>query len=102
MILVKVTMMFCKNNRWEHVMEYSREINSLLANSESSGNLVIEDPKALLKVIIDFSIRYCFVAAYLIFRIQYLTGPWKSERGGANQFKSCMGADGNILCRQAI
>ncbi|CAI9755679.1 unnamed protein product [Fraxinus pennsylvanica] len=34
---------------WEHVMEYSREINSLLANSKSSGNVVIEDPKALLK-----------------------------------------------------
>ncbi|PIN10666.1 Nuclear pore complex component (sc Nup85) [Handroanthus impetiginosus] len=36
---------------WEHVMEYSKEINSLLGNSKSSATPTIEDPKSVLKKI---------------------------------------------------
>ncbi|KAL0372140.1 UNVERIFIED_CONTAM: Nuclear pore complex protein [Sesamum calycinum] len=34
---------------WEHVMEYSKEINSLLGNAKSSIPPTIEDPKTVLK-----------------------------------------------------
>ncbi|KAI3454093.1 hypothetical protein Pfo_010756 [Paulownia fortunei] len=34
---------------WEHVMEYSKEINLLLCNSKSSVTPIIEDPKTVLK-----------------------------------------------------
>ncbi|KAL0407750.1 UNVERIFIED_CONTAM: Nuclear pore complex protein [Sesamum radiatum] len=34
---------------WEHVMEYSKEINSLLGNTKSSVPPTIEDPKTVLK-----------------------------------------------------
>ncbi|KAK4422266.1 Nuclear pore complex protein [Sesamum alatum] len=34
---------------WEHVMEYSKEINSLLGNTKSSVTPTIEDPKTVLK-----------------------------------------------------
>ncbi|KAL0327537.1 UNVERIFIED_CONTAM: Nuclear pore complex protein [Sesamum angustifolium] len=34
---------------WEHVMEYSKEINSLLGNTKSSIPPTIEDPKTVLK-----------------------------------------------------
>ncbi|KAK6129681.1 hypothetical protein DH2020_036547 [Rehmannia glutinosa] len=36
---------------WEHVMEYIREINSLLGNSKPSVSSMIEDPKTVLKKI---------------------------------------------------
>ncbi|KZV37197.1 hypothetical protein F511_04616 [Dorcoceras hygrometricum] len=38
-----------KKDWWEHVMEYSREISSLLGNSNSSPSPIIEDAKVILK-----------------------------------------------------
>lgn len=36
--------------RWEYVMDYSKDINSLLGNPKSLPSPVIEDPKAVLQV----------------------------------------------------
>lgn len=36
--------------RWEYVMEYSKDISSLLGHPKSSPDPVIEDPKEVLKV----------------------------------------------------
>ncbi|KAL8499199.1 hypothetical protein ACS0TY_022246 [Phlomoides rotata] len=36
---------------WEHVMEYSKEINSLLGDSKSSVTPTIEDPKTVLNIV---------------------------------------------------
>lgn len=36
--------------RWQYIMEYSKEINSLLGNPKPSPNLAIEDQKTVLKV----------------------------------------------------
>lgn len=44
--------------RWEYVLEYSKDINSLLGNQKSPPQLLIEDPKAVLKVNIWFQIFF--------------------------------------------
>ncbi|KAL7150779.1 hypothetical protein ABFS83_05G136200 [Erythranthe nasuta] len=36
---------------WEHVMDYSKEISSLLSNSKSSATPIIEDPKTVLRTV---------------------------------------------------
>ncbi|XP_010526106.1 PREDICTED: nuclear pore complex protein NUP85 isoform X2 [Tarenaya hassleriana] len=38
-----------QNGWWEYVMEYSKDIKSLLCSSKSSGAPLIEDPKAVVK-----------------------------------------------------
>lgn len=44
-------------------MEYSKEISSLLGNSNSSPTPIIEDPKVILKVNLGFERIFAFVAA---------------------------------------
>lgn len=39
------------NFRWEYVLEYSREINSLLGSPKSTSETILEDPKEVIKVI---------------------------------------------------
>lgn len=78
-------------------MEYSKEINSLLGNPKSAPTSVIEDPKAVLKV--DLCLYFLDVkykALSLIF-FYCLLGSW-----GTHLFKRCMGANGDVLCWQAI
>lgn len=36
--------------RWEYVLEYSKDISSLLGNQTSTTQSLIEDPKEVLKV----------------------------------------------------
>lgn len=43
--------------RWEFVMEYSKGISSLLDNAKSLPNLVIDDPKTVLKVNLCFLLQ---------------------------------------------
>lgn len=40
--------------RWEYVMEYSKDISSLLDNAKSLPNSMIDDPKTVLKVNLYF------------------------------------------------
>lgn len=42
--------LFYENIRWEYVMEYSKDICSLLGSTKSPPGSVIEDPKTILKV----------------------------------------------------
>lgn len=41
---------FCCEIRWEYVLEYSKDISSLLGNQTSTTQSLIEDPKEVLKV----------------------------------------------------
>lgn len=48
--------------RWKYVMEYSKEIGSLLGYSKSPAGCVIEDPKTVLKV--NLQCLYGFLVLY--------------------------------------
>lgn len=47
--------------RWEYVMEYSKDIKSLLSDTISSPAPLIEDPKSVIKVRKSF----WFITGYL-------------------------------------
>lgn len=53
---------------WEYVMEYSKDINSLLSNPILSSNPVIEDPKTILKIVEEPT---CLKAAWELMEIFY-------------------------------
>ncbi|XP_075522487.1 nuclear pore complex protein NUP85 [Primulina tabacum] len=69
-----------KKDWWEHVMEYSKEISSLLGNSNSSPTPKIEDPKVILKKVEEpISLR----AAWELMEIFYVdkqAQTWLPER----------------------
>ncbi|XP_073147323.1 nuclear pore complex protein NUP85-like [Henckelia pumila] len=69
-----------KKDWWEHVMEYSKELGSLLGNSNSSPTPLIEDPKAILKKVEEpISLR----AAWELMEIFYVdkqAQTWLPER----------------------
>ncbi|KAF6164182.1 hypothetical protein GIB67_010152 [Kingdonia uniflora] len=53
---------------WQHVIEYSKEINSLLGNPEPPPSSLIEDPKTVLKVVEEPT---CLKAAWELMEIFY-------------------------------
>ncbi|XP_019184919.1 PREDICTED: nuclear pore complex protein NUP85 [Ipomoea nil] len=69
------------NAEWsEHVMEYSKEINSLLGNPKSAPTSVIEDPKAVLKEVEEPT---CLKGAWELMEMFYAdkqSQAWISER----------------------
>lgn len=58
--------------RLQYVMEYSKEINSLLGNPNSSPSLAIEDSRELLKVNIFLSGRMVNFNGIFGFKLQIL------------------------------
>ncbi|KAK9273889.1 hypothetical protein L1049_018701 [Liquidambar formosana] len=65
---------------WEYVMEYSKDINSLLGSSNSPPNSVIEDPKTVLKKVEEPT---CLKAAWELMEIFYAdkqAQAWLPER----------------------
>ncbi|PON67820.1 Nucleoporin [Parasponia andersonii] len=65
---------------WEYVMEYSKEIGSLLGNAKSPAGSVIEDPKTVLKTVEEPT---CLKAAWELMEIFYAdkqSQPWLHER----------------------
>ncbi|XP_027183264.1 nuclear pore complex protein NUP85 [Coffea eugenioides] len=65
---------------WQYIMEYSREINSLLGNPKPSPSLAIEDQKTVLK---DVQKPTCFKAAWELMEIFYAdqhSQAWIPER----------------------
>lgn len=108
--------------RWDYIIEYSKEIKSLLGDQKLPPNSAIEDPRTILQVVLCplswfqifllhfgwLSINlwpYNYKDAYLyesFLNKQLPLYNFYLESWGANLFESCMGADGNILCWQAI
>ncbi|KAL5783313.1 hypothetical protein ACOSP7_008342 [Xanthoceras sorbifolium] len=65
---------------WEYVLEYSREINSLLGNRQSPPCPLIEDPKAVLKKMEEPT---CLKAAWELMELFYadkLSQAWLPEQ----------------------
>ncbi|GAB4837215.1 Nucleoporin nup85 [Ancistrocladus abbreviatus] len=65
---------------WVYVMEYSKEINSLLGNSKSSPSSVIDDPRTIVKVVEEPT---CLKAAWELLEIFYAdkqSQAWLPER----------------------
>ncbi|KAL5558664.1 hypothetical protein UlMin_034875 [Ulmus minor] len=65
---------------WEYVMEYSKDIGSLLGNPKSSTSPLIEDPKAVLETVEKPT---CLKAAWELMEIFYAdkqSQPWLPER----------------------
>ncbi|OWM82857.1 hypothetical protein CDL15_Pgr029218 [Punica granatum] len=65
---------------WEYVMEYSKDINSLLGNPKSSKNSLIEDPKTFVQKSEEPT---CLKAAWELMEMFYadkLSQPWLPER----------------------
>ncbi|KAF8407088.1 hypothetical protein HHK36_006213 [Tetracentron sinense] len=65
---------------WEHVMEYSRDIDSLLGNPKPPPSSAIEDPKTVLKTVEEPT---CLKAAWELMEIFYVdkqSQAWLSER----------------------
>ncbi|CAK9184884.1 unnamed protein product [Ilex paraguariensis] len=66
--------------RWEYVMEYSKEISSLLCNPKLPPTSVIEDPKTVLE---KFEVPTCLKAAWELMEIFYTdkqAQAWLPER----------------------
>ncbi|XP_077217891.1 nuclear pore complex Nup85-like protein [Tasmannia lanceolata] len=65
---------------WQHVMEYSRQISSLLGTPKSTPSPVIEDPKTVLKTVKEPT---CLKAAWELIEIFYVDKQslaWLPER----------------------
>lgn len=50
--LVDNGVLFCCTIRWEHVLEYSKDIASLLGGPKLSPGPIIEDPNAIATVLL--------------------------------------------------
>lgn len=50
-------MLLCLTIRWEYVVEYSKDISSLLGGPKLPPSPIIEDPKAIFKVLFHLSVR---------------------------------------------
>jgi hypothetical protein len=49
--LVDNRFLFVLQIRWEHVLQYSKDITSLLAGPKLAPNPIIEDPNEIVKVL---------------------------------------------------
>lgn len=62
-----------KKIRWEYVMEYSKDINSLLGNPKSVPTSAIEDPKTVLKVNLrSFMLVFSFQIIFSLYGFENL------------------------------
>jgi hypothetical protein len=50
-VLVDNRFLFVLQIRWEHVLQYSKDITSLLAGPKLAPNPIIEDPNEIVKVL---------------------------------------------------
>ncbi|CAN6540022.1 unnamed protein product [Malus baccata var. baccata] len=65
---------------WEYVMEYSKDINSLLGSSKSLPNPVIEDPKMVLRKVEEPTALKAAWELMEIFYADKQSQPWLPER----------------------
>ena len=54
MVLVENRLLFCLTIRWENVLEYSKDITSLLGGPKLLPSPIIEDPSEIVKVLLLF------------------------------------------------
>ncbi|KAJ4708083.1 Nuclear pore complex protein Nup85 [Melia azedarach] len=65
---------------WEYVLEYSKDINSLLGNQKSPPQLLIEDPKAVLKKVEEPNGLKAAWELMELFFVDRLSQAWLPER----------------------
>ncbi|KAH7524172.1 hypothetical protein FEM48_Zijuj06G0091000 [Ziziphus jujuba var. spinosa] len=65
---------------WEYVMEYSKDINSLLSKPQSVPSSVIEDPKTILKTVEEPTLLKAAWELMEIFYADKHSQPWLPER----------------------